>query len=288
MKNFDINAESTYKFKIMNYTTTDVDWDVTTGGGTRGTELDADGGEHAYVEMSGNTLSDIIQNPALVPYIYLTNSTLIAKGYDVLIEVTETCNALDESVNGYYFVVFKALDARLNLYNVKLGTFKEYNDFVLAHELVKNITDAYGNSIFEWDDLTSAWTATTEANTLYGITSTADLSIEVDSNLIFSYDTEESFGENLYRFKAGDNLDPVGYTATETGINWWNLGTDLQVDKKAQFKVTVKYGTDTLVEGTADVLVLSTANSIHPLHKADGSLWTPVDHKDGWFYSIAE
>jgi len=120
MKNFDINAESTYKFKIMNYTTTDVDWDVTTGGGTRGTELDADGGEHAYVEMSGNTLSDIIQNPALVPYIYLTNSTLIAKGYDVLIEVTETCNALDESVNGYYFVVFKALDARLNLYNVKI------------------------------------------------------------------------------------------------------------------------------------------------------------------------
>ena len=175
----------------------------------------------------------------------------------------------------------------MNLYNVKLGTFKEFNDYVYAHELVESICDEYKNVIFEWKD--GAWVATEAAET-YGITSEniGELSVEVKSVLTYPWDTEESFGDNLRPFAAGAELTPAPASAKETGINWWNLGTDLQVDKKAQFTVLVNWGEDLLVEGNGTVLVLATANSIHPLHDAEDNVLEPVKYKDGWYYAVAK
>ena len=52
--------------------------------------------------------------------------------------------------------------------------------------------------------------------------------------------------------------------------------------------MTVKYGDDVLVEGTGLITVLATANSIHPLHDAEGALQEPIHNKDGEIYAIAE
>ena len=283
MTGFDINEESVYKFEIKNFTTDEVDWEVVDGGGTYGTTT-YDDGEHAYVELTGAELKDVIETPGLVPYIFLnTENALIAKGYDVLVEVEENCEKLDVAEYGYYFVVFKALDAKLKVYNVKLGTFKEVNDYAYAHELVDGIFDAYNNKIFEWSD--GAWVAT-EAAAVYGITGTEDLTVEVKSVLKYTSDSEESFGGNLYAFEEGASLVPAPSETKESGINWWNLGTDLQVDKKAEFTIVVSWGEDVLVEGDGTVLVLATANSIHALHDADDAVLDPVEYKDGWYYAV--
>lgn len=307
-----INEESIYRFEIKNYAIDEVDWEecefrYETDFDNTKDEAYADG-KHAYIELTGEELIDVIQNPGKVPYIYLnTDEALIAKGYDVLIEVTESCEKFAEDedykpVYGYYYVVFKALDAKIKLYNVKLGTFKDVNDYVYAHELVEGIYDEYDNKIFEWDDEAGAWAATEAAET-YGITDeNIDLlTVEVKSVLDYPWDTEDSFGSNLYPFAAGDALDsPTPGTTTDSGINWWNLGTDLQVDKKAQFTIVVLWGEapaepaqgeegeegeeeeevedtrDILCQGDGTVIVLATANSIHPLHDAEGAIWEPV------------
>jgi hypothetical protein len=289
MIGFEINKESTYKFEIKNYTIDDVDWDVVTG--KRGTVDYTTGvvGTHAYVELTGQELIDVIDldnTAAVTPYIFLTDKALISKGYDVLVEVTETCDKLDKSEKGYYFVVFKALDAKLELYNVKLGTFKEVNDYVYASEVVKSIKDSYNKEIFKWDEATSKWTVTDDAS-VYGITADdADkVSVTIDQKLIFNADPEDSFGGNLYPFTANAPLLPTDEQATETGINWWNLGTDLQVDKDATFKVIVKFDNQELISGTATVRVLKTADSIHPLHTDPAQKNV---YKDGWFYAVAE
>ena len=284
MVGFDINEESIYKFEIKNFDVEEVDWDVVEGGGTYGTTVYDDGTTHAYVELTGAELKDVIENADLVPYIFLnTENALIAKGYDVLVEVEENCDKLDKAEYGYYFVVFKALDAKLKLYNVKLGTFKEVNDYAYAHELVEGIFDAYNNKIFEWKD--GEWVAT-EAAEVYGITGTEDLTVEVASQLKYTFDSKESFGGNLYTFEKGQALVPGPESTTDSGINWWNLGTDLQVDKKAEFTVVVKWGDDVLVEGDGTVLVLATANSIHALHDAEDAILEPVEYKDGWYYAV--
>ena len=104
---------------------------------------------------------------------------------------------------------------------------------------------------------------------------------------VFGYE-HVSFGESLRTFNEGDALLPTG-TAVGEGINWWNFGTDLQVDKKAQFVVNVKWEDDVLCTGTGELVVLKTADSIHPIHSdATGTIQTPVVYKDGWFYAVAE
>ena len=281
MVNFEINEESVYRFTIKNYTTAEkIDWvDYPTG--TYGTTAD----DHAYIELTGKQLKSVIDisDPTPVPYIKVDDTALITESFDVLVEVTETCKKLNKSEYGYYFVVFKALDLKVELYNVKLGTFKEVNDFVLAHELVESIKDANGKAIFKWDSGTKKWTSTEDAK-VYGIMDATKLKIDV-TKLTFAYDTEESFGENLFVCKPGETLNPVGYTPTESGINWWNLGTDLQKDKKAKFTVDLKWDGKSLAGAEGEVIVLATENSNHPLHKADGSIMDPVVYKDGWFYA---
>lgn len=290
MYNFKVNSASIYRFEIKNYTINDVDWEVVFG--NYGVKTYNDGTYHAYVELTGTELTEIIQEPALVPYLYLTTDDILTRGYDVLIEVTETNTELNTSKYGYYFVVFKGLDCMLKLYDVKLGTFGDVNDFVYTHELVEGIYDAYGDKLFEWKN--GGWVATTAAKT-YGITDTDKLTVEVKSVLMYPWDTEESFGGNLYSFEEGSYLYPTPTKdPTDSGINWWNYGLNLQVDKKAMFTVQVLWGDywddwddyrEVLCEADGTVMVLASANSIHPLHNSNGSLYSPVTYTGGWFYA---
>ena len=282
MVNFEINEESTYKFEIMNFTTDDVDWDVKTG--TYGTETLEDG-DHAFVELTGAELQSIIDGEAVTPYIFIVSDALIAQGYDVLVQITESCEYdLVKPVNGYYYVVFQALQAKLEVNDVLLGTFKPINDYVLAHELVSVIADENGNAIFEWDEDAQAWTATEDA-AQYGIEDASELTVEIGSALIYSYDTKESFGGNLAVLAKGEQILPTDEEAPETAINWWNLGTDLQVDKKAEFTITVKWGENELVNGKGTVTVLATANSVNPLHDENGALNDNVVVEDGVLFA---
>ena len=265
----EVNEESVYTFLIKNYTKDEVIWEASALGTVEDETIKIDDKTseiHSKVTLTGKELKEIIAAPTKTPYIKLTDEARIAKGYDVLVEVTEKCTEEKHPVVGgtskvgYYFVVFKALDAKLALKDVKLGTFKEINDYVLVTELVEGIYD--GNTL---------------------------LFTTLEPNLIYNFDTKASFGDNLYVVAAGQPYDPSTETTAEVdGINWWNLGTDLQVDKKAEYKVTVKYGDDVLVEGTGLITVLATANSIHPLHDAEGALQEPIHNKDGEIYAIAE
>lgn len=288
-----VNEESVYTFLIKNYTTDEVIWDAPEVGTVKDTTIKVgDKNEvHSKVILTGAELKQVIEAPTKTPYIKLTDEARIAKGYDVLVEVTEACATPEHIVTGaksqlgYYFVVFKALDAKLALKDVKLGTFKEINDYVLVTELVEGIYD--GNTLLFTIGADGKAVAE-EAAAEYGMTPD-QLTITLEPNLIYNFDTKASFGDNLYVVAKGQPYDPSTETTAEVdGINWWNLGTDLQVDKKAEYKVTVKYGDDVLVEGTGLITVLATANSIHPLHDAEGALQEPIHNKDGEIYAIAE
>ena len=291
----EVNEESVYTFLIKNYTKDEVIWEASALGTVEDETIKIDDKTseiHSKVTLTGAELKQIIAAPTKTPYIKLTDEARIAKGYDVLVEVTEKCTEEkhpvvgDKSNVGYYFVVFKALDAKLALKDVKLGTFKEINDYVLVTELVEGIYD--GNTLLFTLDPETGEINAEEAAAEYGMTAD-QLTITLEPNLIYNFDTKASFGDNLYVVAAGQPYDPSTETTAEVdGINWWNLGTDLQVDKKAEYKVTVKYGDDVLVEGTGLITVLATANSIHPLHDAEGALQEPIHNKDGEIYAIAE
>lgn len=288
-----VNEESVYTFLIKNYTTDEVIWVADELGTVKDTTIKVgDKNEvHSKVTLTGAELKQVIDAPTKTPFIKLTDQARITKGYDVLVEVTEACATPEHIVTGaksqlgYYFVVFKALDAKLALKDVKLGTFKEINDYVLVTELVEGIYD--GTTLLFTLDPATGEIIPEDAAAEYGMDAT-QVTITLEPNLLYNFDTKASFGDNLYVVPAGQPYDPTQVEADVDGINWWNLGTDLQKDKKAEYKVTVKYGDDVLVEGTGLITVLATANSIHPLHNEDGELQEPIHNKDGEIYAIAE
>ena len=289
MVNLEINYESIYRFEIKNYDINEVDWQVVSGGGTYGSTVYQDGTTHAYIELTGSELIDVIKNPALVPYLFLNSGDiLINKDFEILVEIKESSMKDGTALFGYYFVVYKSPKVMLKLYNVKLGTFRAVNDYVYTHELVEGVY-IDNIKIIEWSN--GSWVATKAAE-YYGITDATDLTVEIKSRLTYPYDSEDSFGGNLYVFTEGSAVNSVSPTPThvplDSGINWWNNGATLQVDKKARFTISVMLGDKTLVEGVGDVMVLAAANSIHPLHDTDDTLMTPVAYKDGWLYAISE
>ena len=282
-----------FRFTIMNFPITSVDFkepDEVNGDFTRGevNMKDADGNDatYAYVELTKEQLKAVIAGKPS-PEIFV-KGILLDEDRDVLVQVTETCNneyAVTPKMVGYYYVVFEALKPYIDLRDIELGTFKEANDYALTHELIEGIYDAPKgtpgrNKVFEWDDQTGAWVAT-DAAEIYGITGDTNVTIEVSRLIYFNLpdDNKESFGDRLKIFEAGsDDVVPTPTTdLTEGGINWWNMGTDLQVDKVAKYEVSVKFtpeqGKDPveLCNGQAKVTVLATGKKAHPYHNADGS-----------------
>ncbi|MBR3075298.1 MAG: collagen-like protein, partial [Bacteroidales bacterium] len=294
-----------YRFEIMNFDSADVIITDTTGVLTPDIELETVAARQAlypngryYVDITAAQLRAMVaQDPGCAyPEIVRANAQAISTGFDILVEVTETCNsngidAANKSKSAYYYVVFEALKANLKFNDVILGDFRNCNDFALVHEIIKGVYDAADNLIFEWRAAT-AQTATapgtaegwyaTKAAEAYGFTEGPidpawNITFELGA-IKYDFDTEHSFGGRLKTFDSTAQLQALNEpTPTqqidEAGIDWMNMGTDLQTDKFANLEVAVMVDGAPLAEGVAKVTVKATGTKAHPNHNEDGTPW---------------
>ena len=274
------NENSDYTFKVVNYKNDIVD--IVEGGTTTSTGADADG--YAFVTIKGADLKAIAAGTKTSPDI------LLLKPAGLNIQVEEKCTEITDgpSIFGYYYVVFEAIKPTVKFNEVKLGDFKDQNDYALISEIVKGVYEsdaADAVALFEWveaetDDtgavITPAgWKLGPSAAT-YGITDATKLTFKINK-LIYDKtpkDTEDSFKGRLSIFEAGDTLTPTPTSAVaEGGIDWRNDGTNLEQDKLAGFELEVFYDGESLTKGEGEVTVMKTLSKPHPNHKADGSIW---------------
>ena len=268
----EVNLESTYTFEIVNYLATDVEFQVT---GTTGVVATTTAG-YSTVTLTGAELEAIVNQTADTPYIVLSGASRLQESKEILVKVTEVCNGdAAQKKDGYYYVVFEALKATINFNDIAFGTYKDYSDYALVYELIKSVVDENGESVLEWDG--SAW----KLVGAYSDMTTATIAVTLDA-LTYTYgDSEASFGERLYPVESGQTPAAgydTGVTFDADGIEWWNMGTDLQVDKHFGAKVTITITVDgtkiKLAEGEGEFTVLSTANTAaqkDPNHEADGT-----------------
>ena len=304
--NIQLSSESatTYSFVIKNYTTDRVAF-TTTNAGTVSTEFSS-GKYYSKVTLTSAEFKGIINGIYSAPVLMLKDTGYTSDDVEILIEVSEQCGITGTKFSGYYFVVFEAplKKASIDFNTIELGTFPSYNDYALAHEIIKGIYDApagqaYRHLLFQWDN--GSWQATSIAQALYGF-SPYDTNLKVKvSGLVFGddkdsagnpvlseeelaamtspdYDTRASFGGRLFAFDAGDSLSPIPNGAmTESGVNWWNNGSNQMRNKEAYLTVTVEYNSGykyvKLCEGRVKLTVLASGGKTHPYHKTDGSLW---------------
>jgi len=288
-----VTDSATYRFEIFNYDTTQVKIIDESGNFTEANgKIDviekpaASGKFYHYIDITGSELKKIIENSGswANPEIVLGKNVVVGDKFEILVKVTETCpsagvDPAKQSKSGYYYVVFKSVQLFVKANPIILGTFKEFNDYMYAHEIIKGVYDAADNLIFEWRDATTTpaadptlgngWYPTAEAVALgYAADELAPFEIGIADAPTFDVagHSEDSFGNNLFCFAAGDNVLPlIDAGAAEAGINWYNMGTDLQVDKMAHLDVFIKKGTTVINSVAADVTVLSTANTNRPV-----------------------
>lgn len=284
------NEESDYVFKIYNYTNDVVD---IVNGGTTTAIANEDG--YATVTISGADLKKIAEGTAVSPDILVRKPAGLSVGKDILVQVTELCNTeastkivkdLDAKdygktyVQAYYYVIFEAIKPTVKFNEVKLGDFKDQNDYALISEIVAGVyesdaTDAV--ALFTWDAAAKTWVLGPSAAT-YGITDATKISFKINK-LIYGKnekDTEDSFKGRLSIFEAGDPIAPwpvPSGSVAEGGIDWRNDGTNLEQDKIAGFELEVFYDSESLTKGEGEVTVMKTNSKPHPNHKQDGSIW---------------
>ena len=277
----DCNEKSDYTFTIVNYKADVVDI-VPDRTSTTTVGTNADG--YAFVTISGADLKAMGKGDKVTPYIFVRKPAGLNVGQDILVEVKETCTDITDgpSIFGYYYVVFEAIKPTIKFNEVKLGDFKDQNDYALISEIVKGVYEsdaADAVALFEWvvDETTKVgeWKLGPSAAT-YGITDVTKIVFQINK-LIYDKtpkDTEASFKERLSIFKAGDTLTPTPTSAVpEAGLDWRNDGTNLEQDKLAGFELEILYDSESLTKGEGEVTVMKTGSKAHPNHKADGSIW---------------
>ena len=293
------NEESDYVFKIYNYTNDVVE--IVEGGTTTATGNEDN---YATVTISGADLKKIAEGTAVSPDILVKKPAGLSVGKDILVQVTELCNseaagtavkdlkAADYGktyVQAYYYVVFEAIKPTVKFNEVKLGDFKDQNDYALISEIVTGVYEsdaADAVALFTWapEEKDETGTVVTPAGwklgpsaATYGITDATKITFKINK-LIFDLnekDTKDSFKGRLNIFEAGDTLTPWPTTGTvaEGGIDWRNDGTNLEQDKVAGFELEVFYDGESLTKGNGQVTVMKTNTKPHPNHKADGAIW---------------
>ena len=252
-KNITLNDDATYTFEIMHSTK---DWSVNYADDDF--KFIVEGEEVDSFTLTADQFKAIIANPALSPDIKYMKSFL-TKDVDVLVKITEKCNAeadeykSEKEKSAYYYVVFQTpFKVVSSSEDVVLGTFRNETDIThIANDFKVVERENEKNVIYEF--VNGQMIATEYAKSAYGLTDIeGSVTFTDGSALSYPYaDTKESFGGCLTTGTDNEGLY----------VSWANLGTDLQVDKFAQYNLTVKIGDLYTLTLSGKVTVLSTAHT---------------------------
>ena len=257
-KNITLNDDATYTFTIMHsrISGNDKDWYVNYLADDFKFIVNGDAKDE--FTLTAEEFKNIIANPALSPDIKYMKSFL-TKDVDVLVKITEKCNAeadeykSEKEKSAYYYVVFQTpFKVVSSSEDVVLGTFRNETDIThIANDFKVVERENEKNVIYEF--VNGQMIATDYAKSAYGLTDIeGSVTFTDGSALSYPYaDTKESFGGCLTTGSDNEGLY----------VSWANLGTDLLVDKFAQYNLTVKIGDLYTLTLSGKVTVLSTAHT---------------------------
>ena len=257
-KNINIADDATISFEIMNST---ADWKVNYPKDAY--KFITPDGNVDKVVFTAEQFKAIIASPATSPDIKFMNN-ILTEDTAVLVKVTETCTSEADEITpakekvGYYYVVFQTpFKVITTNKDIELGTFKSDKDITYIPTDIKVVEkENEANVIFTFDLATGMMIASDHAKTQYGLNDLpGSVEFKAGNALTYPYkdNTKDSFGGCL----------TYGKNETTNGlfVAWDNLGTDLLVDKYADYNVVVKIGDLYTLDLKGKVTVLSTANT---------------------------
>lgn len=256
-KNINIADDATISFEIMNST---ADWKVNYPENAY-KFITPEGNVVDKVVFTAEQFKAIIANPATSPDIKFMNN-ILTEDTAVLVKVTETCTT--EGVDiipakekvGYYYVVFQTpFKVVTSNKDVELGTFKNEGDITYIPTDIKVVEkENEKNVIFTFDKANAKMIATDYAKSQYGLNDLdGSVTFKKGNELTYPYEnnTKDSFGGCL----------TYGSDTEGLYVAWDNLGTDLLVDKYADYNLVVKIGDLYNLDLKGKVTVLSTKNT---------------------------
>lgn len=258
-KNINIADDATISFEIMHST---ADWKVNYPDDAY-KFITPEGNVVDKVVFTAEQFKAIIANPATSPDIKFMKN-ILTEDTAVLVKVTETCTTEADVITpakkkvGYYYVVFQTpFKVITTNKDIELGTFKNEKDTTYIPTDVKVVEkENEDNVIFTFNPATGMMIASSYAKTQYGLNDLqGSVKFKAGNALTYPYkdNTKESFGGCL----------TYGKNETTNGlfVGWANLGTDLLVDKYADYNLVVKIGDLYTLDLKGKVTVLSTANT---------------------------
>lgn len=255
-KNIKIADDATISFEIMH---SDNTWKVNyTDDAYKFITPD---GNVDKVEFTAAEFKAIIASPVTSPDIKFMNS-ILTEDTAVLVKVTEKCTSDADEITpatekvGYYYVVFQTpFKVVTSNKDVELGTFKNEGDITYIPTDIKVVEkENEKNVIFTFDKANAKMIATDYAKSQYGLNDLdGSVTFKKGNELTYPYEnnTKDSFGGCL----------TYGSDTEGLYVAWDNLGTDLLVDKYADYNLVVKIGDLYNLDLKGKVTVLSTKNT---------------------------
>ena len=255
-KNIKIADDATISFEIMH---SDNTWKVNYADDAY--KFITPDGNVDKVEFTAAEFKAIIASPVTSPDIKFMNS-ILTEDTAVLVKVTEKCTSDADEITpatekvGYYYVVFQTpFKVVTSNKDVELGTFKNEGDITYIPTDIKVVEkENEKNLIFTFDKANAKMIATDYAKSQYGLNDLdGSVTFKKGNELTYPYEnnTKDSFGGCL----------TYGSDTEGLYVAWDNLGTDLLVDKYADYNLVVKIGDLYNLDLKGKVTVLSTKNT---------------------------
>ena len=255
-KNIKIADDATISFEIMH---SDITWKVNYADDAY--KFITPDGNVDKVEFTAAEFKAIIASPVTSPDIKFMNS-ILTEDTAVLVKVTEKCTSDADEITpatekvGYYYVVFQTpFKVVTSNKDVELGTFKNEGDITYIPTDIKVVEkENEKNVIFTFDKANAKMIATDYAKSQYGLNDLdGSVTFKKGNELTYPYEnnTKDSFGGCL----------TYGSDTEGLYVAWDNLGTDLLVDKYADYNLVVKIGDLYNLDLKGKVTVLSTKNT---------------------------
>ena len=255
-KNIKIADDATISFEIMH---SDNTWKVNYADDAY--KFITPDGNVDKVEFTAAEFKAIIASPVTSPDIKFMNS-ILTEDTAVLVKVTEKCTSDADEITpatekvGYYYVVFQTpFKVVTSNKDVELGTFKNEGDITYIPTDIKVVEkENEKNVIFTFDKADAKMIATDYAKSQYGLNDLdGSVTFKKGNELTYPYEnnTKDSFGGCL----------TYGSDTEGLYVAWDNLGTDLLVDKYADYNLVVKIGDLYNLDLKGKVTVLSTKNT---------------------------